>query len=85
MKKEPRNLCDILDEFLDTMETVAQEAAAEEKEAKLAELKDQFDDSAEQLFMAYESFIEAGFDENQAFKLLLTIVENTMKGGTSRA
>lgn len=80
-KDEPRNPFDALNDLFATMAAIAEEAEQEEKEAKMAEQKAQYDESAESLFMVYVSFIEAGFNEKQAFDLLLTIVS----GGVRRA
>lgn len=45
-----------------------------EKEIGKIEQKNQFDECGVQLFSGYQSFIKAGFTEEQAFALLLNIL-----------
>lgn len=78
-KEEPRNLFDVLNDLAETVIAMEEEAAQEEKEAKLAEQKAQFDNAAESIFAMYVSFIEAGFTEKQAFELVLTAVNGGVR------
>lgn len=73
-KKEPRNLCDILDELLDSMEAAAEEAEAEKAEEELAEKQAQYEEAAVNLRMMYDSFVGVGFTTEQAFRLVLTLI-----------
>lgn len=86
-KKKPRDLCDILDELLDSFEMVEHETTqAEQAELeKLAKKQEDFDNAATDMRMMYESFLDAGFDERQSFQLLCVIVGNGMKGGQTHA
>lgn len=73
-KKEPRNLCDILDELLDSMGAAAEEAEAARAEEELAEKQAQYEEAAVSLRMIYDSFVEVGFTTEQAFRLVLTLI-----------
>ncbi|MBQ9635400.1 MAG: hypothetical protein IJV12_04205 [Acidaminococcaceae bacterium] len=61
-KKEPRNLCDILDELIDSMEAAAEEAEAAKVEEELAEKQAQYEEAAVNLRMIYDSFVEVAAD-----------------------
>ena len=73
-KKEPRNLCDILDELLDSMGAAVEEAEAARAEEELAEKQAQYEEAAVNLRMIYDSFVEVGFTTKQAFRLVLTLI-----------
>ena len=71
---EPRNLCDILDEMLETFQAAVEEAEAARAEEELAEKQAQYEEAAVNLRMIYDSFVEVGFTTEQAFRLVLTLI-----------
>lgn len=73
-KSEPRNLCEVLDELLDSFAAAAEETAEQERIDRMTEKKEQFDEAAMDMHMIYDSFVEAGFSEVQAFNLLCVLI-----------
>ena len=76
---EQKNFCEMMNELFGALDIIAAEAEQEEKEEERAVMQEQFAEGAELLYMAYESYVKAGFSETQAFNLLLTTI-----GGISK-
>ena len=54
---------------------------AERKKANL-KYKITYDEGAEQTYELYRSFVDAGFDEDKAFRLLITCLEKGLPNAT---
>lgn len=77
--KEPRDLCDILDEMLETFQAAAEEAETAREEEELAEKQKQYEEAAINIRMMYDSLMDVDFNEGQAFKLLTMMLGGVTK------
>lgn len=66
-------------ELLEEIEKKNSEIEKLENEIERLEKSDKYKESADELKSMYDSYIEAGFNENQAFVIIHTLLSNATK------
>lgn len=69
-------------ELLEEIELKNSEIEKLENEIERLEKSDKYKESADELKAMYDSYVEAGFNENQAFALAHTLLSNATKPKT---
>lgn len=66
-------------ELLEEIEKKNSDIEKLENEIERLEKSDKYKENADELKAMYDSFVEAGFDENQAFMIIHTLLNNVTK------
>lgn len=66
-------------ELLEEIELKNSEIEKLENEIEILKKSDKYKESADEFKAMYDSFVEAGFDENQAFMIFHTLLNNVKK------
>ena len=67
------------DELLEAIEQKNEEIKALKTDIKKLEKYKQYDEMADESKAIMDSFVRAGFSEEQAFKIFLTVIANSLK------